>query len=356
MSSEQPKLRIKWYRSPLAPEDLATLNRRSDWKGLLLSVGNLGLLVLTGGLAWVAVGRLPLLAVLALLFLHGTFYAFLVNGFHELCHQTVFQTRALNTIFLSIYSFLGWHNPVGFWASHQEHHKYTLHPPDDLEVVLPVKLTLRSYLGFAFINPRGFYYRLKYVTRLSFGIIDGEWDNALFPPEDTAKRRAFFTWARILLVGHGLIVIVSLALGLWMIPILVTLAPFYAAGFQYLFNEAQHIGMSDRVGDYRLNTRTILLNPFLGFIYWYMNYHIEHHMYAAVPCYNLSKLHSLIEDDLPHCPRGLVETWSVIIPIMRTQQQDRAYTFVPDLPGHGAASRAQPGVYTGIATGDSARS
>ena len=331
MSSEPTSPRVKWYRSPLASKDLARLNQRSNWQGFLLSAGNLGILLLTGGLAWFAVGRAPLLVVLALLFLHGTCYAFLVNGFHELCHQTVFQTRWLNTLFLNIYSFLGWNNPVFFWASHQEHHKYTLHPPDDLEVVLPVKLTLKSYLAFAFINPRGLYYRLKSVIRLSFGKIDGEWDNALFPPEATEKRRALFRWARILLIGHSLIVIVSLALGLWMIPILVTLAPFYAAGFQYLFNEAQHIGLSDNVSDYRLNTRTILLNPVVGFLYWHMNYHIEHHMYAAVPCYHLSQLHALIEDDLPHCPRGLVETWSIIIPIVRQQKIDHEYKFVPEL-------------------------
>jgi fatty acid desaturase len=313
------------------------LNQRSDWKGLAQSAGYLGLLVLTGGTAWYAVGRLPLLAVLALLFLHGTFYAFLVNGFHELCHQTVFKTRRLNSIFLNLYSFLGWNNPVMFWTSHQEHHKYTLHPPDDLEVVLPKKPTLKSYLLFAFVNPHGFYARLVSVTRLSLGKIDGEWANALFPPEATEQRRALFNWARILLVGHGLIVIVSLALGLWMIPVIVTLAPFYAGGFHYLLNESQHIGLSDNVNDYRLNTRTILVNPFLRFLYWHMNYHIEHHMYAAVPCYNLGRLHALIRHDLPDCPRGVVAAWREIIPIVRRQQIEPDYQFVPELAGHSQA-------------------
>lgn len=334
MSTEPIKPRIKWYRSPIAAEDLARLNQCSDWKGFVQTAGHLALLIVTGGAAWYAVGRLSLLGVLALLFLHGTFYAFLLNGFHELCHQTVFQTRYLNGVFLNIYSFLSWLNPVFFWASHQEHHKYTLHAPDDLEVVLPVKLTLKSYLGFAFINPMGLYKRLVSVIRLSLGKVDGEWDNLLFPPEDTAKRRALFNWARILLVGHGLIVVISLYLGLWMIPIIVTLAPFYAGGFQYLFNEAQHIGLSDNVSDYRLNTRTILVNPVLRFLYWHMNYHIEHHMYAAVPCYYLSKLHTLIQDDLPHCPQGLWQTWKEIIPIIRKQQLDKKYQFVPELPKH----------------------
>src|SRR5664279_222513 len=214
MRTEPTKPRVKWYRSPVAAEALARLNQRSDWKGFAQSAGHLGLLVLTGGLAWYAVGRLPPLCVLALLFLHGTCYAFLLNGFHELCHQTVFQTRYLNVVFRIIFSFLSWNNPVLFWASHQEHHKYTLHPPDDLEVILPVNLTLKTYLGFAFINPLGFYNRLNSVIRLSVGKVDGEWNNALFPPEETAKRRALFTWARILLIGHGLIVVISLYLGL----------------------------------------------------------------------------------------------------------------------------------------------
>lgn len=328
----EAKSSIKWYRTPLASSDFAHLNRRSNWKGLAQSLGHLGLLALTGASAWYSLGRMPLYVTIALVFLHGTFYAFLVNGFHELCHKTVFESPFLNVMFRNIYSFLGWYNHVFFWASHQEHHKHTLHPPDDLEVVLPVHLTLKSYLSFAFVNPLGFIQRLRSVIRLSQGKIDGEWANALFPVEAVDKRRELFNWARILLVGHSLIVVVSLYFGGWIIPILVTLAPFYGGGFQYLFNEAQHIGLSDNVTDYRLNTRTILLNPFLRFLYWHMNYHIEHHMYAAVPCYNLGKLHTLIKHDLPACPQGLIQTWSEIVPIIRRQQRDPSYKYVPELP------------------------
>jgi fatty acid desaturase len=328
----QAKQPIKWYRTPVAAKELAQLNQRSNWKGLVQSIGFLGMLVLTGASTWYSLGRLPLFVTLLLLFVHGTIYAFLVNGFHELCHKTVFESRFLNVLFRNIYSFLGWYNHVFFWESHQEHHKFTLHPPDDLEVVLPVHLTLKSYLSFAFINPAGLYNRLYSVIRLSLGKVDGEWANLLFPPEAVDKRRDLFNWARFLLLGHGLIVIVSLYFGWWMLPILVTLAPFYGGGFQYLFNEAQHIGLADNVTDYRLNTRTIILNPIIRFLYWHMNYHIEHHMYAAVPCYNLGKLHTLIKHDLPPCPRGLIETWSVIVPIVRRQQTDPTYQYVPELP------------------------
>lgn len=43
----------------------------------------------------------------------------------------------------------------------------------------------------------------------------------------------------------------------------------------------QHAGLSDNVPDFRLCCRTMILNPFFRFLYWHMNYHTEHHMYAA---------------------------------------------------------------------------
>ncbi len=332
MKSNAGKPRIKWYRTPISAADLARLNQRSDARGWLQTLSFLAVLLISGGAAWVAVGRAHWIVVLGLIYLHGSLYAFLVNGFHELCHKSVFKTGALNIIFRNIFSFLGWFNHVSFWASHQAHHRYTLHPPDDLEVVLPVKLTLRSYLGFAFINPRGFVLRMKSVLLMCFGIIDSEWERALFPPEAVEQRRALFNWARLMLLGHLLIAAVSLALGWWMLPILLTLAPFYGGGFQYLLNEAQHIGLADEVTDYRINTRTIILNPVLGFLYWQMHYHIEHHMYAAVPCYHLAELHELIKHDLPHCPRGISGTWRQVIPILRRQRREPGYQFVPELP------------------------
>lgn len=332
MSAAPNKPRIQWYRSPVSAADLARLNQRSDSRGLAQSIGFLAVLALSGGLACYAIGKTHWLVVLILIYLHGSLYAFLVNGFHELCHKTVFKTQSLNIIFRNIYSFLGWYNHVSFWASHQAHHRYTLHPPDDLEVVLPGELTLGSYLGFALINPRGFFQRMKSVIRLGFGIIDSEWEQALFPPEAAVERRALFNWARFLLVGHGILVLASLYMGWWMIPVLVTLAPFYGGGFQFLLNEAQHIGLTDRVSDYRLNTRTILLNPVLGFLYWQMNYHIEHHMYAAVPFYHLAGLHELVKADSPEPTRGLIGTWRQIIPILRRQRREPGYQFVPELP------------------------
>lgn len=332
MVGEQKMQKLNWYRSPLDRDTLAALNQRSDWKGLRQTFGHLGLLVLTGAAAWYAADHLPWPVLLLILFLHGTIYAFLLNGFHELCHSSVFKTKALNTFFLYLFSFLGQYNPILFWASHQEHHKYTLHPPDDLEVVLPVEIKLESFLKSAVVNPWGFYGRWKGIIRLSLGRLEGEWENILFPASEPAKRQRLFNWARTLLIGHLLLVGISLYFGAWLLPVLITLAPFYGGCLLFLCNNTQHVGLQDNVPDYRLCTRTIILNPVVQFLYWHMNFHIEHHMYAAVPCYNLQKLHQTIEHDLPPSPVGLYAAWHAIIPILQKQKVDPAYQYVPQLP------------------------
>jgi fatty acid desaturase len=330
--------KINWYRTPINRELLAELNQRSDALGLAQTLGHLGIIALTGAASWYAVANgWSIFAVLALLFLHGTVYAFLLNGFHELCHSTVFKTKWLNTLFLNVFSFLGGFNPVMFWASHQEHHKYTLHPPDDLEVVLPVEITLKQFFKSSFINPWGFVDRIKGLIRLSSGRLEGEWENVLFPASDPKKRQQLFNWARIILFGHLGIAAVSIALGWWMIPVLITLAPFYGGLLLFLCNNTQHVGLQDNAPDFRLCTRTILINPVFRFLYWHMNFHIEHHMYAGVPCYKLGRLHKAIAHDLPPSPRGLYAAWMQISAILRKQKVEPTYQYVPDLPARAAA-------------------
>jgi fatty acid desaturase len=336
MPPRQTDRRIQWRRSPVPRDALPVLNQRSDAKGLIQTLGHLGLLLITGVAAWAALYRLSgparIPVFVAVVYLHGALWAFLLNGFHELCHRSVFKTKALNTFFLNVVSFLSWYNPVIFWASHQEHHKWTLHPPDDLEVVLPARLTVVSFLKVLIVSPWELWKRFSEFVRFSMGRLEGQWENHLFPPEAVEERRALFRYARLHLLGHALIVVVSLALGWWLVPVLVTLAPFYGNGLQWLLNNTQHTGLIDNTPDYRLCCRTILINPFFRFIYWNMNYHTEHHMYAAVPCYNLPKLHEYVKADLPPSPRGLVGAWREIAGILRRQEVEPRYQHRQEIP------------------------
>jgi fatty acid desaturase len=309
---------------------MQALNKRSDLKGLLQIGAHITLILLTGTLAWKVQERIYLL--LPVLLLYGTFYVFILNATHEMSHNSVFKTRFINAFFLRLFCFLGWRSHIFFWASHAEHHKYTLHPPDDLEVVLPRKLTLKEFIRAGFVDPWTFWNTVRQTVRYSLGKLEGEWENHLFPPEAVDKRRQLVYWARFILAGHAAIVGVSIYYGLWLLPVLTTCGVFYGGWLRFLCNNTQHTGLKDDVPDFRLCTRTVILNPFFRFLYWHMNYHIEHHMYAAVPCYNLGKLHKLIKHELPPCHRGLWPAWKEIIATLKKQRQDPAYQCVPELP------------------------
>ena len=56
-----------------------------------------------------------------------------------------------------------------------------------------------------------------------------------------------------------------------------------------------------------------------------MNYHVEHHMYPAVPYYNLPKLRKAIENELPIATRGLIATWREVFKILKRQKQNPEY-------------------------------
>ena len=331
MIDRSPGETIKWYRCHVSKEDLAKLNQRSEILGFLQTGGFLGILGLTGAAAYLSAGRLPWYAVACLVFFHATCWHFLINGFHELIHDSVFKTRTLNRFFLWVFSFLGQYNHVAFWASHTEHHKFTLHPPDDLEVVLPQKYTLKDFLLTAFVNVWGPWNFLMGNVRLSLGRLEGEWEHHLFD-DNPRERRKLFNWARFLLLGHVAIAAVSCYFQCWMIPVLVTLAPHFGGALHFLCNSSQHVGLCDNVPDFRLCCRTLYLNPFFQFLYWHMNFHTEHHMYAAVPCYNLPRLHRLIKHEMPACPNGLVQTWKGISAILKRQKIEPGYQYMAELP------------------------
>ena len=339
MSEANPRP-ISWYRSPLAKADFKSLHEKSDLLGSLQTFGYLCLIIGSASLVLSSAGRWPIGVVLLLIVLHGTICSFFINAVHELGHGTVFRTKALNSLFVRIFSFFGWINFEMFNTSHARHHRYTLHQPDDLEVVLPVNIILRQAIVFGVINPMAVFGPIRDALRIARAQFRGEWELRLFP-EGSAERAAAVNWARILLAGHALIIAVAFFFHLWLLPILTTFTHSYGSWLLILCNNTQHIGLQDDVADFRLCCRTFTVNPVVQFLYWHMNYHIEHHMYAAVPCYKLGRLHRLIERDLPPCPHGLVATWKEINAIQKIQETNPDYQHVALVPGTyaGAAVR-----------------
>lgn len=327
------KTRIIWYRCPLSREELAQFNRRSNLLGFAQTLGYLGILGAGVGAALYSVDHWPWYVTALIVFANGHNWQFLINGFHELVHDSVFRPKWLNRLFLRLFSFIGWHNHHHFWASHTEHHKYTLHPPGDGEVVFPATVDIPGFYKRGIVNPKYPYDLIKGKIRSFFGRLpDDGWTKAILPETDPERRAAYIRWERLVLIGHLLIAGGAIASGHWILLFVFTFPKTFGKWLQSMCNSAQHVGLTDKVPDFRLSCRTIYLNPIVQFLYWHMNFHIEHHMYAAVPCYRLPSLHRRIKHDLPWCPNGLRETWIHIAEIQRQQVEDPEYQYLPEVP------------------------
>jgi fatty acid desaturase len=350
LAEVRQNLRVKWYRSPIDPGTLRRLMQRSDLQGALQALGHLGLFAATGALTAYFFTRTMWLPFALTLWCHGTFGTFMYIAGHDLGHGTVFRTKWLNRLFQSIFGVLSFWNPHEHDLSHIYHHRYTLYPDGDRElpgqyygsgvVVHPWLLNIRPWrviqlLTFSFASLRHLTmstlrlatrrYRMKFT-----GIFASEWASALFATSPESERKAV-RFARITIAFHVAGLVIGAVLGAWWLPIVLTGSVGVGRWLFELIVMPQHFGLMDSVPDFRMTTRSIKLNPFTSFLYWRMNWHAEHHMYAGVPCYNLKKLAREIAPDMPRL-RTLWQAWAEMIESARRQRQDPNYQYQTPLP------------------------
>lgn len=314
---------IKFYRSPLGQDALVLLLRRNNALGAAHLFGHIGILFITGGAFYYLLSVDLYFPAVVILWLHGTVFAFLgwAGAGHEFSHRTVFSSRIVNEGCLKVFSFLTWSNHVYFTRSHISHHKWTLSESDDLEISPPQQFNVTS-LGWAFtIDIPAFLRNFKALVLNSFGTIPGEKGNRVFPPCRVVARQALFWWARLILIGQLSLATCFIVSGEFELVFLVNMAPFIGTWITFLLALGQHYGMELNGDDFRNNSRTVLLGPIMSFLYWNMNYHVEHHMYPGVPYYNLPKLRAEVEEDLSPPIRGFA---SLTKEIFRIKFEERA--------------------------------
>ncbi len=108
----------------------------------------------------------------------------------------------------------------------------------------------------------------------------------------------------------------------------------------------QHAGLAENVLDHRLNCRTVYMNPVHRYLYWNMNYHVEHHMFPLVPYHALPALHEAVKDDMPTPYNGLLSAWREIFSSVLRQTRDPAFYVKRRLPEI-KSKAAEPGLASG---------
>jgi fatty acid desaturase len=295
----------------ITKQELGELSGKNDLvaAGLLAirAAFHIGFCVLAGQAF--AAGQ-PLLGVLILV-PHLAAYSFLgwAGIGHELFHNSVFSSRALNLFLFRAFSVLTWSNYFYFQVSHPHHHRLTL-ADNDPEGVQPPALNRLTLLQLWTIDVTSLYRRVRILLLNAFGIVPTVGISAALFPPDSESRARLCAAARVVLGVHLALLIGFVATGAWWLILAVTLAPFCLTFFNRTLAVAQHYGLKGAGRDYAQSARTIVLDPVLGFFYANMNYHVEHHYFPGVPHYNLVRLHRMLADraQFPHLLRGYGST------------------------------------------------
>lgn len=322
-----------WYVCEVPKNELKQLMKREDRRGLLWLAGHFGALIVAGTAAYLTIGTWWMIPAFIA---YGSIYTFAASILHETHHGTAFKTRWINEAAHFVAGVMVLKEPIYERWSHTNHHSYTIHPAVDLEIACP-RPTPR--------NPRPWVRMLADFTRLvyigmavpkpimhSFGVFSAK-TLKIVPESELPKLR----WSSRAMVSFYLLIFASSVYFWTPLPIIYTVgAQVYGGIIFVLIAYTQHAGLEEDSIDHRTNSRTVYLNPLFRFLYWNMNYHIEHHMFPMVPFYNLPLLHRLIKSQLPDTPRGLLSAYRSILPAVIRQQWDPTHFIKVKLPERGA--------------------
>lgn len=314
-----------WYASPVPRKQLKELMRRSDGPAIrdtLLWFASLAVFGTAGCLLWGTWWAVPAFAV------YGVLYGSASDSrWHECGHGTAFKTRWMNDMVYQIASFMVLREPTCWRWSHARHHTDTIIVGRDPEIGVPRPPGIPNLLMNLFAlrsGPR----ELREVLLHATGRLHAE--EASYIPE-SEHGKVIWT-ARAWLAVYAVVIALAIGLRSWLPLMLVGLPSFYGAWLYLVFGITQHAGLAEDVLDHRLNCRTVYMNPVFRFLYWNMNYHVEHHMFPMVPFHALPALHATVKDDCPKPYGGLWEAYSEIIPALIRQRREPDWYVSRTLP------------------------
>ncbi len=315
----------EWYHTDVPRKDMKALMQRSDAPAIRDTVLLYGTMILTAGFGiwlWPSLWSLPFWAV------YGVLYGSASDSrWHECGHGTAFKTPWMNTAVYEIASFMIMRNSATWRWSHARHHTdtYIVGRDPEIAVMRPPELAKVVLNVFGVIDV------IRFLPNMLYNAVLGP-----NPEEKTFVPQS--EWGRVRRVAliHTLIYAATLALAVWMqsiLPLMVIGLPrLYGAWHHVMTGLLQHGGLADNVIDHRLNSRTVLMNPISRFIYWNMNYHVEHHMFPMVPYHALPKLHETIRHDLPAPNTSIAQGYREMWPAFRRQLAYEDYFLKRALP------------------------
>jgi fatty acid desaturase len=315
----------EWYHTDIPRKEMKELMQRSDapairdtaiWLGLMIAVAGMGIWL------WPSWWSAPFWLA------YGVLYGSASDSrWHECGHGTAFRTPWMNAAVYHLASFMIVRNPVTWRWSHARHHTDTIIVGRDPEIAA-MRPPAAARMLFNVVGIPDMIAGLSRMLLNASGRLDPE--EATFVPESEASK--VIRVARIWTAIYAATIALALATGSILPLMVIGLPRLYGAWHFILTGYLQHAGLADNVTDHRLNSRTVYMNPVSRFIYWNMNYHVEHHMFPMVPYHRLPDLHARIRHDLPAPSPSMWAAYREVLPVLRRQLRYEDVFLRRDLP------------------------
>ena len=322
----------EWYHSDVPRAQMKELMRRSDGPAIRDTLLWFGLLALTaaGGVYfWGSWACIPFF------FVYGVLYGSASDSrWHECGHGTAFKTRWMNDAVYQIACFMVMRNPVTWRWSHARHHTDTIIVGRDPEIAVMRPPSLAK-VALNFVGLPDIWSGLGALLRQAAGRLSAE-ERDYVPASEQPKA---IVAARAHIAIYAATLLAALALRSWLPLMLIGGPRLYGCWHMVMVGLLQHGGLADDVLDHRLNSRTVYMNPLSRFVYWNMNYHVEHHMFPMVPFHALPRLHALIKTDLPPANPSILSAYREMIPAFLKQRRDPNFYVRRQLPATARAYR-----------------
>jgi fatty acid desaturase len=315
----------QWYHTDMPRKDMKELMKRSDQPAIRDTVIWIGAMLLFAAAAvwlWPSWWSVPFLLA------YGVLYGSASDSrWHECGHGTAFKTQWMNDWVYQLACFLIVRNPVTWRWSHTRHHTNTIIVGLDPEIAVMRPPVLARVAGnfFGVFDSWAGWKTMLYNA--AFGPTPEE--RTFIPDMEQHKVRSVaLIWVAIYMATG----VIALWTQSWLPLLLVGTPRLYGAWHHVMTGLLQHGGLADDVLDHRMNSRTVYMNPISRFIYWNMNYHVEHHMFPMVPYHALPRLHEMIKFDLPAPTKSIWAGYREILPVWRQQMRGEDIYLVRDLP------------------------
>jgi MocE subfamily Rieske [2Fe-2S] domain protein len=241
----------------------------------------------------------------------------------------------MNNALYEIASFMVFRESTPWRWSHTRHHSDTIIVGRDPEIAVPRPVDLWGVF-LAFFAIRSARNELREILLHCVGKLTPE--EKTYIPE--CEHNKVFLKARIYILIYAT-VIGSAIYYQSILPLMyIGLPTLYGSWLMVVFGLTQHAGLAENVLDHRQNCRTVYMNPIFRYLYWNMNYHVEHHMFPLIPYHALPKLHAQVLSYMPDPYTGLWQTYREIIPALLKQAKDPTYFVERKLPTPSISSTA----------------